>query len=128
MYDFACFAYFFFCLIIRRPPRSTRTDTLFPYTTLFRSLYGQYGDLPKKEGGKNTYRSTPYPERKMILFHNESSHQDRWPRKQMFYCEQAAPVGGATPVVDCRLMYEKLPSDLREKFEDKGLQIGRAHV
>src|SRR3546814_7987572 len=31
--------YVFFCfLMIRRPPRSTRTDTLFPYTTLFRSL------------------------------------------------------------------------------------------
>src|SRR3546814_18978864 len=30
------FLYFFF-LMIRRPPRSTRTDTLFPYTTLFRS-------------------------------------------------------------------------------------------
>src|SRR3546814_20448062 len=27
----------FFYLMIRRPPRSTRTDTLFPYTTLFRS-------------------------------------------------------------------------------------------
>src|SRR3546814_20697587 len=26
-----------FFLMIRRPPRSTRTDTLFPYTTLFRS-------------------------------------------------------------------------------------------
>src|SRR3546814_1967832 len=32
----ACLFYFFF-LMIRRPPRSTRTDTLFPYTTLFRS-------------------------------------------------------------------------------------------
>src|SRR3546814_20406074 len=31
------FALFYF-LMIRRPPRSTRTDTLFPYTTLFRSL------------------------------------------------------------------------------------------
>src|SRR3546814_12170028 len=29
--------YFIFFLMIRRPPRSTRTDTLFPYTTLFRS-------------------------------------------------------------------------------------------
>src|SRR3546814_18957089 len=28
----------FFLLMIRRPPRSTRTDTLFPYTTLFRSV------------------------------------------------------------------------------------------
>src|SRR3546814_4710690 len=32
-----CFFGFFF-LMIRRPPRSTRTDTLFPYTTLFRSF------------------------------------------------------------------------------------------
>src|SRR3546814_15358647 len=29
--------YFFVFLMIRRPPRSTRTDTLFPYPTLFRS-------------------------------------------------------------------------------------------
>src|SRR3546814_4016906 len=38
----------FFILMIRRPPRSTRTDTLLPYTTLFRSkkveLY--FGDIP----------------------------------------------------------------------------------
>src|SRR3546814_4860666 len=32
--------YFFFFLMIRRPPRSTRTDTPFPYTTLFRSIDG----------------------------------------------------------------------------------------
>src|SRR3546814_8353970 len=30
--------------MIRRPPRSTRTDTLFPYTTLFRSLGVEGGD------------------------------------------------------------------------------------
>src|SRR3546814_17648716 len=29
--------------MILRPPRSTRTDTLFPYTTLFRSHHGRYG-------------------------------------------------------------------------------------
>src|SRR3546814_15626994 len=34
------FCFFFFFLMIRRPPRSTRTDTLFPYTTLFRSDEG----------------------------------------------------------------------------------------
>src|SRR3546814_9315521 len=32
--------YLCFFLMIRRPPRSTRTDTLFPYTTLFRSVPG----------------------------------------------------------------------------------------
>src|SRR3546814_6583734 len=35
-----------FFLMIRRPPRSTRTDTLFPYTTLFRSIRkGQNGEF-----------------------------------------------------------------------------------
>src|SRR3546814_1940354 len=32
--------------MIRRPPRSTRTDTLFPYTTLFRSPCRPDGDIP----------------------------------------------------------------------------------
>src|SRR3546814_18337675 len=32
--------------MIRRPPRSTRTDTLFPYTTLFRSRGGKDGGAP----------------------------------------------------------------------------------
>src|SRR3546814_3435378 len=36
---FICVLFFF--LMIRRPPRSTRTDTLFPYTTLFRSAGGK---------------------------------------------------------------------------------------
>src|SRR3546814_3980450 len=37
MFVLCVFLYCFFFLMIRRPPRSTRTDTLFPYTTLFRS-------------------------------------------------------------------------------------------
>src|SRR3546814_116012 len=36
---------FFFFLMIRRPPRSTRTDTLFPYTTLFRSQEARFGQV-----------------------------------------------------------------------------------
>src|SRR3546814_3838331 len=43
----------FFLLMIRRPPRSTRTDTLFPYTTLFRSraawnLHGKFGTARRR--------------------------------------------------------------------------------
>src|SRR3546814_18951507 len=42
MYSSLCYVFIsFFFLMIRRPPRSTRTDTLFPYTTLFRSLFQQ---------------------------------------------------------------------------------------
>src|SRR3546814_12745196 len=61
---FSCFCFvFFFFLMLRRPPRSTRTDTLFPYTTLFRSQMGPLVsaghrgkvaacvDLARSEGG-----------------------------------------------------------------------------
>src|SRR3546814_3420812 len=47
--------------MIRRPPRSTRTDTLFPYTTLFRSLARtvEYFRIPRSVLticlGKSTY-------------------------------------------------------------------------
>src|SRR3546814_17239056 len=42
MVCFICYlvVFVFFFLMIRRPPISTRTDTLFPYTTLFRSAVG----------------------------------------------------------------------------------------
>src|SRR3546814_19339537 len=47
MFFFSILSDFFFCfLMIRRPPRSTRTDTLFPYTTLFRSNVGLGTRLP----------------------------------------------------------------------------------
>src|SRR3546814_13842917 len=42
----------FFCLMIRRPPRSTRTDTRFPYTTLFRSP--DYAQSPRLIPRRNT--------------------------------------------------------------------------
>src|SRR3546814_15590451 len=38
MFSFFVLCFVFLFLRLRRPPRSTRTDTLFPYTTLFRSM------------------------------------------------------------------------------------------
>src|SRR3546814_7871919 len=46
----ACICFYFFFLMIRRPPRSTRTDTLFPYTTLFRS---QFAPAKGRIGARN---------------------------------------------------------------------------
>src|SRR3546814_770645 len=47
---------FFFVLMLRRPPRSPRTDTLFPYTTLFRSLPG-----PRWRPDLAARRADPHP-------------------------------------------------------------------
>src|SRR3546814_3949432 len=50
--------FFSFCfLMIRRPPRSTRTDTLFPYTTLFRSL--EEAERKEDENGGIDQREPP---------------------------------------------------------------------
>src|SRR3546814_19368633 len=62
----------FFFLMIRRPPRSTRTDTLFPYTTLFRSAArgkGGEGGIGAGVGGegegarfaRRTFQDQPVP-------------------------------------------------------------------
>src|SRR3546814_516838 len=40
--------------MIRRPPRSTRTDTLFPYTTLFRSVGAAFTSTATQHGGQET--------------------------------------------------------------------------
>src|SRR3546814_4079675 len=45
--------------MIRRPPRSTRTDTLFPYTTLFRSAGQCAGQLRDRRAGQHGRRGHP---------------------------------------------------------------------
>src|SRR3546814_20556426 len=60
--------------MIRRPPRSTRTDTLFPYTTLFRSLWRRLGaqiaraamgDHRPAAGGRKSRHATRLPDRRL---------------------------------------------------------------
>src|SRR3546814_18031887 len=71
------YVFLFFMLMIRRPPRSTRTDTLFPYTTLFRSAFAVRrssqaqspcddaaqnlaGAVAQREGRRNPKQLRPY--------------------------------------------------------------------
>src|SRR3546814_1547629 len=51
--------------MIRRPPRSTRTDTLFPYTTLFRSIRGGHSAVPVV---RPTRGFAGVPEHRLILW------------------------------------------------------------
>lgn len=88
-------------------------------------LFGEYGDLPREKSGRHVYGSTPYPPDKAILFHNESSHMHRWPQKQFFFCMQAAPQGGETPIVDCRAMYQGLRQEIRAELRSKQLMYVR---
>src|SRR3546814_15028254 len=49
--------------MIRRPPRSTRTATLLPYTTLFRSLFRLGDQLPGIQGHRRADRAVERPQR-----------------------------------------------------------------
>ncbi|MBG1243498.1 non-ribosomal peptide synthetase [Nostoc sp. NZL] len=89
------------------------------------NLFGEYGDLPREGVGGKVYGSTPYPNDKAILFHNESSHLQQWPMKIWFFCVQPAQLGGETPIVDCRKIYQLLNPKLRERFADKKLMYVR---
>src|SRR3546814_2230918 len=66
-------------LMIRRPPRSTRTDTLFPYTTLFRSLPGDAqgrgdgGLQPERDLGRDLGGRRPGGARR--LAHADRGHR-----------------------------------------------------
>src|SRR3546814_15013439 len=57
--EFIWFSWYvsFFFVKIRRPPRSTRTDTLFPYTTLFRSHHVPTGRQRHLQQHEDDFRS-----------------------------------------------------------------------
>src|SRR3546814_9933378 len=56
--------FYIFFLMIRRPPRSTRTDTLFPYTTLFRSSL-PIGDSTSDLSSEGMAKKLAHPEKKL---------------------------------------------------------------
>src|SRR3546814_7019266 len=74
--------------MIRRPPRSTRTDTLFPYTTLFRSLWNRLqaaahhlGDVGRREDRHHDEHAQHEveggPGRQEIVQHRRGDEQQR---------------------------------------------------
>src|SRR3546814_13857563 len=71
----------FFFLMIRRPPRSTRTDTLFPYTTLFRSPALLIEDIELHGDCAGSFRifSCQQTDAK-VGFADASTRIDAWPQ------------------------------------------------
>src|SRR3546814_9681018 len=62
----------FFFFMLRPPPRSTRTDTLFPYTTLFRSL----ADVPQSLAARNRQLGANARHR-LVAVNAAGPHDDR---------------------------------------------------
>ena len=84
--------------------------------------------MPRTGVSDKVYGSTPYPEDKAILFHNESSHLQQWPMKIWFCCLQPSKQGGETPIVDCRQAYQILSPEMRDRLEKKRLMYVRNYI
>jgi alpha-ketoglutarate-dependent taurine dioxygenase len=66
-----------------------------------------------------------YPADKQLLWHNENSFNHLWPTRIIFCCVEPPPVGGETPIVDSRKVFERLPAEIRDAFVAKGVMYQR---
>lgn len=68
-----------------------------------------------------------YPPDKQLLWHNENSFNLSWPMKIWFACAKPADEGGETPLVDSRLVYERLDPAIRDAFMEKQVMYVRTY-
>ena len=80
------------------------------------------GQSPRTKVRGNVYTSTEYPKQLRVTMHSELSYSKEPPRKLLFFCQTEAETGGETPISDCRLVYERMPEALRDKFERLGVR------
>lgn len=80
------------------------------------------GQSPRTKVLDKVYTSTEYPAQFSITLHNELSYAKQPPRRIVFYCHTPSPIGGETPISDFRKVCEKMPPDLRVKFETLGVK------
>ncbi|MGK9171390.1 TauD/TfdA family dioxygenase [Inquilinus limosus] len=85
----------------------------------------EFGSTPRSKVTQGVYTSTEYPPHQHIPLHNEQAYTRDWPMKIWFYCQQAAPEGGETPIADSRAVYHAMPPALRDRFVEKGLMYVR---
>jgi alpha-ketoglutarate-dependent taurine dioxygenase len=80
---------------------------------------------PRTQVSPNVYTSTDYPANQSIFLHNENSYQRTFPQKIFFFCLTPAPRGGETPIADCRKVFQRINSKVRERFIEKGWKYVR---
>ncbi len=93
--------------------------------TLCSELVSDNGEHQRGTVSRNVYTPVFYPAEQQLLWHNENSFNYWWPTRIWFCCIQPAAQGGETPIVDSRLVYEKLNQRVRERFLAKGVKYVR---
>ena len=85
----------------------------------------EFGSTLCSQVHNQVYTSTEYPPHQHIPLHNEQAYTTEWPMKIWFYCAQASPEGGYTPIADSREVYRHIPVRIRERFIEKGVMYVR---
>jgi alpha-ketoglutarate-dependent taurine dioxygenase len=83
-----------------------------------------YGSTPRSKVG-DVYTSTEYPASEVIPLHNEMSYTTTWPLRIWFYSVIPAKSGGETPLADSHGVYNRVPAQVRERFERHGVRYVR---
>jgi alpha-ketoglutarate-dependent taurine dioxygenase len=83
------------------------------------------GEHPQVDGAGALYEPVKYAPEEKLLWHHENSFNAVWPRFIVFACSVPAAEGGATPIVDGRLVYESAPPDLRALLGSHGISYQR---
>jgi alpha-ketoglutarate-dependent taurine dioxygenase len=84
-----------------------------------------YRSTPRTIVSGKIYTSTEYPPHQTIPLHNENSYTRDWPMKIWFSSRICATSGGETPIADSRRVYQRIPREVRERFERKGVMYVR---
>src|SRR3546814_10450912 len=122
--------------MIRRPPRSTLTDTHFPYTPLFRSPCVAVGCAYNERSAGNVFGNSaismrPSPNCLMVDSQGSDRPCDSW-RLFLFLPERchdkAPPLHFSDRNGSLRLRMNAQPLGLRSEFRTGDMKIGRAHV
>ncbi len=74
---------------------------------------------PRHEIQNHIYTSTDHPNDQFINMHTEHSYSHDWPLKIVFCCTLPSQTGGQTPVADTRMVLNRLPEVIKNKFERK---------
>jgi alpha-ketoglutarate-dependent taurine dioxygenase len=74
---------------------------------------------PRHEILKRVYTSTDHPANQEIFLHNEQSYNSTWPLRIFFHCVVPPAADGATPIADCRSIYQRIGTKTRQRLMDR---------
>ena len=106
--------------------RNFQVDSVDRFEQFIATIFGaalEYKERssPRSTVSGNIYTSTDYPADQHIFLHNENSYAHTWPAKIFFCCHTAPDAGGETPIADVRKVHERIPPEIRQRFEEAGV-------